>query len=64
MAKIDIIMGLYNCEDYIFVISNGNPEIYDELREGIRKYVKPENIYDIFPEEVMMKNIKEGILMV
>lgn len=54
----------YNCEDYIFILSNGNPEIYDELREGIRKYVKPENIYDIFPEEVMMKNIKEGILMV
>lgn len=53
----------YNCEDYIYILSNGNSEIYDELRDGIRKYVKPENIYDIFPEEVMMKNIKEGILM-
>lgn len=35
---------------YTFVITSDNPEIYEEIRKDIRRYVQEENIVDIFPK--------------
>lgn len=37
----------------IYIITNNNPNIYDEIRTSIRRYVPEENIYDMYSEEKM-----------
>ena len=44
-----------NSEDYLCLLTSSNPEIYDELREGIKKYMPEEKIIDIFPMEKCVK---------
>lgn len=41
-----------DCSRYLFVICSDRGDIYDELRENIRKYVCENNIYDLYSDYV------------
>jgi hypothetical protein len=48
---------------FVYIISNCNLSIYDEIRTGIRQYVDKANIYDIYPEDLISECIREGIVL-
>ncbi len=39
-----------DCSKYLFVICSDRWDIYDELRDNIKKYVCEDNIYDLYPD--------------
>lgn len=48
IVKIDKLKNI-DCSKYLFVICSDRWDIYDELRDNIRKYVCESNIYDLYP---------------
>jgi O-methyltransferase len=45
-----------NSDEYVFLITSDNQNIYDEIRENLKRYVNEDNIMDIYPKVNMKRD--------